>query len=73
MSLLLHLSSTQSELENSNVNYSGFDIDLSAPESADDELNIDDTSTYPAIEKCSFQRNTIQLPLEIAFRVHLSK
>jgi hypothetical protein len=36
---LQHLSSTQSELENSNVNYSGFDNDLSAPQSTDDELS----------------------------------
>jgi hypothetical protein len=56
---LQHLSSTQSELENSNANFSGFDIDLSAPESADDELNINDISTAPLIKKCSFQRNTI--------------
>jgi hypothetical protein len=53
------------------MNYSGFDIDLSAPESADDELNINDTSTAPIIEKCSFQRNTIRLPPDIAFQVHL--
>ena len=53
------------------MNYSGFDIDLSAPESADDELNINDTSTAPINEKCSFQRNTIRLPPDIAFQVHL--
>ena len=69
---LQHLSSTQSELENSNVNYSGFDIDLSAPHSTDDELITDDTPTPPpVIEKCSFQRNTIRLPPDIAFQVHL--
>jgi hypothetical protein len=44
---LQHLSLTQSELENSNVNYSGFDIDLSAPQSTDDELITDDTPTAP--------------------------
>ncbi len=44
---LQHLSSTQSELENSNVNYSGFDIDLSAAHSTDDELITDDTPTTP--------------------------
>jgi len=69
---LQHLSSTQSELENSNVNYSGFDIDLSAAHSTDDELITDDTPTPPpVIEKCSFQRNTIRLPPDIAFQVHL--
>jgi hypothetical protein len=34
---LLHFSSIQSELENSNVHYSGFDTDLSTPASADDQ------------------------------------
>ena len=69
---LQHLSSTQSELENSNVNYSGFDIDLSAAHSTDDELITDDIPTPPpVIEKCSFQRNTIRLPPDIAFQVHL--
>jgi len=29
------------------VNYSGFDIDLSAPQSTDDELITDDTPTAP--------------------------
>ena len=52
------------------MNYSGFDIDLSAPESADDELNNDDTSTALVIEKCSFQRNTIPLPSDIAFQAY---
>jgi hypothetical protein len=46
---LQHLSSTQSELENSNVNYSGFAIDLSAPHSTDDELITDDTPTPPPV------------------------
>jgi hypothetical protein len=72
MPSLLHLSSTQSELESSNVNYCGFDLDLSAPELADDQLNInDDTVLAPVIEKCSFQRNSIRLPPDIAFQVHL--
>ena len=44
---LQHLSSTQSELENTNVNYSGFDIDLSAAHSTDDELITDKTPTPP--------------------------
>ncbi len=68
---LQHLSSTQLELENSNVNYSGFDIDLSAPQSTDDELITDDTPTAPVIKICSFQRNTIRLLPDIAFQVHL--
>jgi hypothetical protein len=36
MPSLSHLSSTQSELENCNLHYSGFDTDLSTPASVDD-------------------------------------
>ena len=73
MPSLVHLSSTQSELEYSNVNYAGFDINYSAPDSAGDETNVigDRLPVLPAIEKCSFQRNTIRLPPDIAFQVHL--
>jgi hypothetical protein len=35
---LSHLSSTQSELGNCNVHYSGFDADLSTPASVDDKI-----------------------------------
>jgi hypothetical protein len=42
MPSLVHLSSTQSELEYSNVNYAGFDINYSAPDSAVDEINVID-------------------------------
>ena len=69
---LLHLSSTQSKLENSNVHYSGFDIDLSTPASSDDQsINNDNPIADPAIKKCCFQRKTIHLPPDIAFQVHL--
>jgi len=53
MPSLVHLLSTQSELEYSNVNYTGFDINYFAPDSADDEMNvIDDTLlVLPLIEK----------------------
>jgi hypothetical protein len=72
MSFLSHLSSTQSELGNCNVHYSGFDTDLFTPASVDDQINTNDYSvTDPFIEKCSFQRNTICLPPDIAFQVHL--
>ncbi len=68
---LYHQSSTQSKLEHSN-NYNDFDIDYSAPESlADQPLNNGDAIQVPVIEKCSFQRNTIRLPPDIAFQVHL--
>ncbi len=69
---LSHLSSTQSELGNYNVHHSGFNTDLSTPVSVDDQINTnDDSVTDPVIEKCSFQRNTICLPPDIAFQVHL--
>ncbi len=72
MPSLLHLSSTQSELGNCNVHYSGFDTDLPTPASIDDQINInDDSVTGPVIEKYSFQRNTIFLPPDIVFQVHL--
>jgi hypothetical protein len=69
---LLHLLSTKSELENSNVHYFEFDIDLSTPASVVDQLiTNDNTITDSVIEKCSFQRNTKYLPPDIAFKVHL--
>ena len=72
MPSLSHLSSTQSELGNCNVHYSGFKTNLSTPASVDDQINTNDYSvTDPVIEKCSFQRNTICLPPDIAFQVHL--
>ena len=72
MPSLSHLSSTQSELGNCNVHYSGLDTDLSTPASADDQsITNDDPITDLVIEKCSFQRNTICLPPVIAFQVHL--
>jgi hypothetical protein len=44
------------------VHYSGFDTDLSTPASVDDQINnIDDSVTDPVIEKCSFQRNAIEI------------
>jgi hypothetical protein len=72
MPSLLHLSSTQSELGNCTVHYSGFDIDLSTPASVDDQIiTNDDSVTDPVVEKHPFQRNTICLPPDIAFLVHL--
>jgi hypothetical protein len=72
MPSLLHLSSTQSELGNCNVHYSGFDTDLSTPASVDDQIHTnDDSVTDPIIEKFPFQINTICLPLDITFQVHL--
>ncbi len=72
MPSLSPLSSTQSELGNCNVHYSGFDTDLSTPASVDDQINTNSYSvTDPVIEKCSFQRSTIRLPPDITFQVHL--
>jgi hypothetical protein len=70
MPSLSHLSSTQSELGNCNVHYSGFDTDLSTPAAVDDQINTNDYSVRdPVIEKCSFQRNTICLhPLILHFK-----
>jgi hypothetical protein len=54
------------------VHYSGFDTDISIPASIDDQINTNDYSVIdPVIEKCSFQRNTICLPPDTAFQVHL--
>ncbi len=54
------------------MHYSGFDADLSTPASVDDQINTNDYSvTDPVVEKCSFQRNTICLPHDIAFQVCL--
>jgi hypothetical protein len=65
MPSLLHLSSTQSELGNCIVHYSGFGTHLSTPASVDDQINTNDNSvTDPVIEKCSFQRNTISCSLQ---------
>jgi hypothetical protein len=72
MPSLLHLSSTQFELKNSNVHYSGFDIDQSTLASTDDQsITNDDPITDPFIENCSFQRTTIHLLPDIASQVHL--
>jgi hypothetical protein len=72
MPSLLHISSTQSELGNCNVHYSGFNTDLSTPASVDDQVNTnDDSVTDSVIEKFSFHRNTMCLPPDIAFQVHL--
>jgi hypothetical protein len=72
MPSLLHLSSTQLKLENCNVHYSEFNTDLSTPASIDDQINTnDDSVTDPVIEKCYFQSNTVCLPPDIAFEIHL--
>jgi hypothetical protein len=72
MPSLLHLSSTENELTNSKVCYAEFNLGLSVLESADVPINNDnDDLTVPMIEICPFQRNTICLPPDIAFQIHL--
>ena len=63
---LNHQSSTQSQLDHTNVNYNDFDYEYLAQESMEDQPNQD-----LVIEQCTFQRNTVRLPPDIAFQVHL--
>ncbi len=54
------------------MHYFRFDTDLSTPASADDQsITHDNPITDLVIENCSFQRNAICLPPNIAFQVHL--
>jgi hypothetical protein len=72
MPSLLHLSSTENKLTNANVCYAEFNNSLSVPDCADVPIHDDnDDPTVPIIEKCPFQRNTICLPPNIAFQIHL--
>ncbi len=72
MPSLLHLSLTENELTNTNVHYAEFNNSPSVPDCAGVPINNDnDDPTVPIIEKCPFQRNTICLPPDIAFQIHL--
>ena len=69
MPSLLHLSSTQSELGNCNVHYSGIDTDLSTPASVDDQINTnDDSVTDPVIENTLFREIPYVYPLILHFK-----
>jgi hypothetical protein len=69
MPSLLHFSSTQSELGNYNVHYSGFDTDLSTPASVDYQMNTNnDSVTDPVIEKCFFRQIPYFYPLILHFK-----
>ncbi len=69
MPSLSHLSSTQSELGNFNVHYSGFDTDLSTPASVDDQINTnDDLVTGPVIENALFREIPYVYPLILHFK-----
>ncbi len=72
MPFLLHLLFSENELTNANICYAEFNNGLSVQESADVLINNDnDDLTLPTIEKCPFQRNTICLPPDITFQIHL--
>ena len=70
---LHHQSSTQTELAHSNVTYDDFNIEFSVLETHADLAvnNVSETLQAPIIETCPFQRNTIRLPPDIVFQVHL--
>jgi hypothetical protein len=69
MPSLLHLSSTQSELGNCNVHYSGFNTDLSTLASVDDQINTnDDSVTDPVIENTLFREIPYVYPLILHFK-----
>jgi hypothetical protein len=70
---LNHQSSTQSQLDHTNVNYNNFDNEYIAQESIEDEPStIGGHANQDFImEQCTFQRNTVRLPPDIAFQVHL--
>ncbi len=69
MPSLSHLSSTQSELGNCNVHYSGFDTDLSTPAYVDDQINTNDYSvTDPVVENALFREIPCVYPLILHFK-----
>ncbi len=71
MPSLVHLSSTQSQLEYSNVNYAGFDINFSAPDLADDQMNVGDDTTVqvlPVIENALSSKITYDCLLILLFK-----
>ncbi len=69
MPSLSHLSLTQSELGNCNVDYSGFNTHLSTPASVDNQINTNDYSvTDPVIEKCFFREIPYVYPLILHFK-----
>ena len=75
MPSMSHLSSTQTNIAQSNVRYADFDdADYSHDKNDNHDFNpvhgVDDI----IIKKCSFLRNSFRLPLDVAFHVHcLSK
>ena len=74
MPSMSHLSSTQTGLAQLNVRYADFeDADYSHDNDNHDFIPVHGIDNI-IIEKCSFLRNSFQLPLDVAFQVHcLSK
>jgi hypothetical protein len=65
-----HLSSTQTDLAQSNVSYADFDdADYSHDNDNHDVIPVHGVDDI-IIEKCSFLRNSFRLPHDIAFQVH---
>ena len=73
MPSLNHQSSTQSQLDHTNVKYNNFDYEYVAQESMEDEPSMigGHVNQDLVIEQCTFQHNKVRLPLDIAFQVHL--
>jgi hypothetical protein len=69
MPSLSHLSSTQTELGNCNVHYSGFDTNLSTPASVDNQINTNNYSvTDPVIENACFREIPYVYPMILHFK-----
>ena len=69
MPSLLHLSSTQLELGDCNVHYSGFDTDLSTPASVDNQINNNDDSVKdPVLKNAPFREISHVYPLILHFK-----
>jgi hypothetical protein len=65
-----HLSSTQTDLAQSNVSYADFnDADYSHDNDNHDVIPVHGVDDI-IIEKCSFLRNSFRLPPDVAFQVH---
>ena len=70
MPSMSHLSSTQTKLAQSHLCYADFnDADFSQDNDNHNLFSVDSVDNI-IIEKCSFLRNSFQLPPDIAFQVH---
>jgi len=70
MPSMSHLSSTQTDLAQSNVRYADFDdADYSHDNDNHDFIPVHGVDKI-IIKKCSFLRNRVPLPPDVAFQVH---